>query len=100
MHASIFAYIERTLLVCSTAFRFDFLHQEVSWSLFDTDAAIPVKSSLSHLLLSQKRRSGAVNIYFTYTVAVMKEKWVYHMEEKLKSRYNVAHSQTGRKRMF
>lgn len=41
-----------------------------------------------------------VNKYFTYTVAVMTEKWVYHLEEKLKSRYNVAHSQTGRKRIF
>lgn len=36
----------------------------------------------------------------THTVAAMKEKWVHHMEEKLESRWNAAHAQTRRKRMF
>lgn len=30
----------------------------------------------------------------------MMEKWVHHMEEKQESRWNAAHAQTRRKRMF
>lgn len=67
------------------------------------DATIPVKSNLSHLLLSKERRTGVANTYCRYTVAVMKEEWVYHMDEKLKSRNDPAHFQSGREsilRMF
>lgn len=60
-------------------------------------------SQLNPLFCFPQERTGVLKKYYRSTVAVMKEKWGYHIEERSGSRIIPAHFQTGRKsisRMF